>query len=40
MYIPDDILILPFQVYDKDLVGSDDFMGQVEIDLQELNLKK
>ena len=29
-----------FQVYDKDMVGSDDFMGEAEVDLQEMDLKK
>ena len=31
---------ITFQVYDKDMVGSDDFMGETEVDLQELDLKK
>jgi Ca2+-dependent lipid-binding protein len=31
---------ITFQVYDKDIVGSDDFMGQVDVELQELNLMK
>ena len=29
-----------FQVFDKDLVGSDDFMGEAKIDLTEMNLLK
>ena len=29
-----------FQVFDKDLVGSDDFMGEATIDLTEMNLLK
>ena len=35
-----DFGVFSLQVFDKDMVGSDDFMGEATIDLTELNLLK
>ncbi len=31
---------IAFQVFDKDLVGSDDFMGEAQFDLLDINLRQ
>merc|ERR1712142_351383 len=40
VYIENPFTPLTFQVYDKDMVGSDDFMGQAEFDLTACELHK
>merc|ERR1712018_343731 len=40
VHIDNPFKAITLQVYDKDLVGSDDFMGEATIDLTDLNLKK
>ena len=40
MHIDNPFKPLTFQVFDKDMVGADDFMGEATLELTELNLTK